>query len=339
MKISVIVPVYNVSAYIVNCLKSIVQQDYSESFECILVDDCGTDNSIELAKEFIAQYSGIVDFSIVTHEHNRGLSAARNTGINLATGDYILFLDSDDELNPNCLSMLSSPIKKESYDFVFANYQAVCDWTDMNIPLQIPEGPILGQNNIADCYHWGWFSTVWNMLISRRLVLQNSLFFVENLLHEDELWTFQLACVADSMYVVNDRTYKYYIRGVGGNIMQDLWSRRHVEAYCQVAQQMASFLRSRNIYHNDNLCKVIEWVKYRAVNLSMSSDSFIETYRIYKRLMSFECELPITSNLERKEKFLAFHNKLPLPLGFLYCYLTRKISNALVAWRHRNLYK
>ena len=68
-------------------------------------------------------------------------------------------------------------------------------------------------------------------------------------------------------------------------------------------------------------------------------DSFIETYRIYKRLMSFECELPITSNLERKEKFLAFHNKLPLPLGFLYCYLTRKFSNALVAWRHRNLYK
>lgn len=73
MKISVIVPVYNVSAYIVNCLKSIVQQDYSESFECILVDDCGTDNSIELAKEFIEQYSGIVDFRIVTHEHNRGV--------------------------------------------------------------------------------------------------------------------------------------------------------------------------------------------------------------------------------------------------------------------------
>lgn len=337
MKISVIVPVYNVSAYIVNCLKSIVQQDYSESFECILVDDCGTDNSIELAKEFIAQYSGIVDFRIVTHEHNKGQSAARNTGINLATGDYILFLDSDDELNPNCLSMLSSPIKKESYDFVFANYQAVCDWTDMNIPLQLPEGPIMGQNNIADCYHWGWFSTVWNMLISRRLVLQNSLFFVENLLHEDELWTFQLACVANSMYVVDERTYKYFIRGNGGSIMHDLVSNRHIEAYCTVAQKMTEFVKEKNIKHNDNICKVVEWVKYnRCISLSMSSESFANTFRLYKRLRSLDFERPQSASLSTKERILAFHNNLPLYLGFLWCYLSRRISAFLVALRHRN---
>ena len=336
MKISVIVPVYNVSAYIVNCLKSIEQQDYSEPFECIIVDDCGNDNSMELVNEFVRNYHGNIIFKIVEHQQNRGLSAARNTGIKNAQGEYVLFVDSDDELNPNCLTRLSTPIGKERYDFVFANYEAICSWTDMNLPLQLSEGPIYGQQNIADCYHCGWFSMAWNKLIRKDCITDNALYFVENLIHEDELWTFQLACVADSMYVVNDRTYKYYIRGVGNNIMQDLLSRRHVEAYCQVAQQMASFLRTRNIYHNDNLCKVIEWVKYRTINLSMSSDSFIETYRIYKRLMSFECELPIIANLDRKERFLAFHNKLPLPLGFLYCYLTRKISNALVAWRHRN---
>lgn len=337
-KISVIVPVYNVSEYIVNCLNSIARQDYAESFECILVDDCGTDNSIELVEEFIAHYSGKVNFRLVSHDNNRGLSAARNTGINCANGDYVLFVDSDDELKDNCLTTLSEPLQKEPFDFIFANYEVICSWTDMNLSLAVKDGPVYGQQNIADIYHWGWFSSACNKLICLDFLKKNSLFFKENLIHEDELWSFQLACVANSMYIINKYTYTYFFRRNGGSIMSDLQSHRHLDAYLQVAESMTSFMKTRKIKHNDNLCKVVEWVKYnRCISLSMSSEPFAETFRLYKYLRSIDFERPKPTSLSIKERILAFHNILPLFLGFLWNYLSRCISSFLVSMRHSSI--
>ena len=98
MKISVIIPVYNVAPYIAACLQSVMRQTAQAALECILVDDCGPDNSMEVVNETLKSYNGPVDFKIVRHTQNRGLSAARNTGMAAATGDYIYFLDSDDEI-------------------------------------------------------------------------------------------------------------------------------------------------------------------------------------------------------------------------------------------------
>ena len=86
MKVSIIIPVYNAAPYIKKCLQSVVDQTYND-FECILVDDCGLDNSIELAQEFIKDYNGNITFSILHHDHNRGQSAARNTALHYAKGD------------------------------------------------------------------------------------------------------------------------------------------------------------------------------------------------------------------------------------------------------------
>ena len=90
MTVSIIIPVYNVAEYIEKCLYSVIQQK-TYNIECILVDDCGTDNSIEIAEKIINQYNGPISFKLLHHNHNRGLSAARNTGINIATGDYVFF--------------------------------------------------------------------------------------------------------------------------------------------------------------------------------------------------------------------------------------------------------
>ena len=119
MKISIIVPIYNVEEYILNCLSSIVnQKKIVHSVECILVDDHGQDNSMQLAKHFIEEYSGDVEFKIVVHERNRGLSVARNSGLSECMGDYILFLDSDDTLPEDSLYNLSKPLEFYHYDFV-----------------------------------------------------------------------------------------------------------------------------------------------------------------------------------------------------------------------------
>ena len=87
MKVSIVIPIYNVSVYIENCLESVRRQIYQD-LEVILVDDCGTDNSMEIVQEYL-EYHNFVEVKIIHHTHNRGLSAARNTGLEAATGDYV----------------------------------------------------------------------------------------------------------------------------------------------------------------------------------------------------------------------------------------------------------
>lgn len=90
MKVSVIIPVYNVSKYIERCLLSVLNQTW-EDLEIILVDDCTPDNSMELAATVIASHSRGNEVRSLVHDENKGLSAARNTGIRDATGDYVYF--------------------------------------------------------------------------------------------------------------------------------------------------------------------------------------------------------------------------------------------------------
>ena len=105
--ISIIIPIYNVELYVRQCLESVMAQDIVEvDIECILVDDCGQDKSMEIVRQMVENYEGPIRFHILHHEHNCGLSAARNTGLDAATGDYILFVDSDDYLLPGALSRL-----------------------------------------------------------------------------------------------------------------------------------------------------------------------------------------------------------------------------------------
>ena len=112
MKISIIVPVYNVEQYIKECFDSISAQTYKGEIECIFVDDCGQDKSVEILEKMIACYQGGISFSIIHHDHNKGLSGARNTGIRNASGDYLYFLDSDDYLLPKSIELLANIVRQ-----------------------------------------------------------------------------------------------------------------------------------------------------------------------------------------------------------------------------------
>jgi glycosyltransferase involved in cell wall biosynthesis len=93
--ISIIVPVYNGETYLDRCFSSITRQSY-KNIECLFVDDGSKDTSYKKLSEFTMNYSGNITFRIIRHEENKGLSAARNTGILNATGEYLYFLDADD---------------------------------------------------------------------------------------------------------------------------------------------------------------------------------------------------------------------------------------------------
>lgn len=116
--------VYNVEKYVAECLNSVISQTYDHSkIECIIVNDCTTDDSMDIVYEIIKKYDGGMSFIICRHEHNEGVSAARNTGIELAKGNYIFFIDSDDYIYPNSLELLLNASKIYGYsDMVVGNF-------------------------------------------------------------------------------------------------------------------------------------------------------------------------------------------------------------------------
>ena len=116
-KISVIIPVYNVEKFIEQSIKSVLNQTY-KNLEIILVDDGSTDSSGSICDEYSKKDKRIK----VIHQDNKGLSGARNSGLDIATGKYIMFLDSDDYFENNSCEILYSEIEKKQADYVIGNY-------------------------------------------------------------------------------------------------------------------------------------------------------------------------------------------------------------------------
>ncbi len=213
MKVSIIVPVFNVELYIKRCILSVMNQKYTE-IECILVDDCGTDRSMDVANELIANYEGSVYFKVMHHQNNRGLSAARNTGIKEATGEYLFFLDSDDELTPNCIQSLIG------ISALSDNIDIICGTTDSK-PYnkgydicQFYQTPILtGNEEIRKASFAKWKAipiSAWNKLIRSEFLRNELLYFKEGMLYEDHLWWFQCARKAQKVAFSKDVTYVHY---------------------------------------------------------------------------------------------------------------------------------
>lgn len=217
MKVSIIIPVYNVAPYIEACLRSVMRQTYKGGMECLIVDDCGTDDSIGIVEYMIAEYDGPIQFKILHHEHNRGLSAARNTGIDAASGDYILFVDSDDEISPDCIEKLIAPILRDrTIEMVIGDYEIHA----VNSLLAVPQkkqnlgGDYPTNEEVRYCFFdkKGISNYAWNRLVKKNFLSRFCITFQENLLWEDDLWLFYIMKYLNHVYIINDVTYFYYVR-------------------------------------------------------------------------------------------------------------------------------
>lgn len=211
MKVSLIIPVYNVSDYIERCLLSVLKQTYA-NIECILVNDSTPDNSMEIAKKLIAGYSGNMIIKTICHEVNKGLSEARNTGIRHATGEYVYFLDSDDAITGDCIEKMVRLAELYKPDFVIGH---VMEYSikETEIKIHIRENCIESNLQIAKLYSTHrWNMMAWNKLVSREFLIKHNLFFFPGIYHEDELWSFQLAASACKMAVCHNVTYLYFRR-------------------------------------------------------------------------------------------------------------------------------
>lgn len=245
MKVSIIIPIYNVAPYIVRCIDSVIAQSYPH-IELILVNDCSPDKSMEMAQETLQKsaFSGSVKY--ITHEENRGLSAARNTGIIHATGEYLYFLDSDDAITPTCIELLASQIG--THDFAIANYKLIGS-THTYPPLKLADGAVVKGRKVLHSYIAGmWYMMAFNKLVKRSLVINGKLYFPEGLIHEDQLWGFMLAATATSFVVIQQETYLYYIRE--GSITTGQNSRRKVMDHGAIYKKLVSFSLQKRLTSN-----------------------------------------------------------------------------------------
>lgn len=238
MKISIIVPMYQVEQYLAICLKSITDQTMTDGVECILVDDCGSDRSLFIAKDFIEHYQGNVLFRIVEREKNGGLSAARNSGIDVASGEYVYFLDSDDEITPNCLEIMWSLVEKygkvnlvqgaffedEKYANSISNIKfpefCTCQ-ADIKTFLLQYLGDIVGAQS---------------RLINLSFLKEHHLYFEEGIIHEDNLWTFFLSKYVRTMAYCDVCTYyhRYNPNSITGNVnvIKETIAYKHIIQTC-----------------------------------------------------------------------------------------------------------
>ncbi len=213
--VSIIIPVYQVSEYIERCIRSVMNQTY-QNIECIIVDDCGKDDSMAKCERMIQTYNGPIDFIILHHEENRGISAARNTGIKNATGDYLFFIDSDDELPKRSIEiLLDVAMEDDAIEMVYGNtlFQPVRSpnpWD--NSRQKVPSS--LTSNEDIRYYFFRkrqLYIFAHNKLLKRSFVLQNNLYFKEGIWSEDQLWSFFLYKSLNNMRLVSEYTYYYHI--------------------------------------------------------------------------------------------------------------------------------
>ena len=218
LKLSIIIPVYNVEKYLTKCLDSILV-DNAFTGQLICVNDGSTDGSAAILEEYAKKYSNVEIIS----QPNAGLSAARNAGIKAAKGEYICFLDSDDYWQPNVLPKLLEQIESDKLDVLRFKYQNVNEQYEVFNPYkrdsrldndysEVPTDGVsfLNSRMNTQCYAV-MFIIKRSLLIDDRCI-DNRCLFTEGIYFEDTDWTPRMLCKAKRVASTNMIVYNYLVR-------------------------------------------------------------------------------------------------------------------------------
>lgn len=319
--ISVIVPVYNVEAYLDRCLESIINQD-SSNYEVIIVDDGSTDNSGKIADSYSEKYA----FITTIHKKNAGLGFARNTGLEYAKGKYILFVDSDDYIETNMLSVLYEAAKKNDADVCYSDFLrdygdevvknnhlqelgGVYEGTDIQdkiIPWMIGGSP---NDKFDEILGWG----VWKALYSNEVIKKNGVKFhsEREMISEDIIFQLDFLKFTSCAVIVEGSYYHYCLRK--GSLSAEYRSDR-LEKNAYLYEQELKRLKSMGILEQTKIRADRMLLAASRVNIMMSvaSQKFRESLQTIKR---YEDNEVYSDSLENYPvKHLPFKQKI-----FAYC--------------------
>ena len=206
MKLSIIVPVYNVEKYIEKCLNSLCNLETEN--EIIIVNDGSTDSSLKIVEEFKKNYDN--ENIIIISQENKGLSEARNTGLRKAKGEYVSFIDSDDFVDKKLYEMMIKEVIKDKVDYGIGKYSYCYENTDKKQYNDNEIKEIIGKfqsNPLKKGKEWlkilkkedKYGPEVWDDIYKREFLVKNNLFFKPDRLHEDEIFTLEVFLKAEKV--------------------------------------------------------------------------------------------------------------------------------------------
>lgn len=320
MKVSVIIPVYNVVLFIERCLLSALNQTWND-LEIILVNDCTPDNSMEVVAEVLKVHPRSSIVKIISHQQNKGLSAARNTGIYNSQGDYLYFLDSDDYLPLNSIELLALEAKLHNVDFVIGDCKVVGKIRSIP-PLCLPSCSLKTNLDILSTYAKSkWPVMACNKLVKHSFLLNECLYFREGILHEDDLWTFMLACKASNAYIVHEITYYYFMQS---NSITGNPSIKNLESRISIIQCIYDFIiKSEDLKKNRWVYITFETLKAkyfdRIIYFTKDKNFHYQSYHIFrdKRYIS-SIKAYVKFHPHLKLILRNIHYLLPDKIGYLY---------------------
>ena len=266
-RISVIIPVYNLKNYIARCLDSVCRQTFKD-LEIICINDCSTDNSLEILNKYACSDSRIkvINFSV-----NKGVSTARNTGIKIAQGEYIGFVDGDDFIDLDFYEKLYNRALVTDSDII----------KGADVIMVSPQGKLfqtIQNKNIKICKQ-AFNYQFWTAIFKTSFIKKNNLFFPEdNTCFEDPYWVTLAAYYTNNIEIVDDAIYHYERRPESQS--NKLWTKQQLESYIKYIKILIDFgekkLKSSTIdykmffiFISQNLFNI---KKYRCAKDSMYSD-------------------------------------------------------------------
>lgn len=261
MKLSIIIPTYNIEKYIKECIYSCYNQQgvSTDDYEIIVVNDGSTDRSVDVVEE--AQQE-IPNLRIVSRP-NGGLSAARNTGLDCAKGEFVWFVDGDDCIEANALSILFKAFQQHDCDAYIINYSTFTRYgvekkTSFNLPKNEFSSRHLmeAENRLLPMMSW--------LTICRRSFLQkNNLRFTEGILHEDIDFSVRFFYLSNHIYYINRYLYRYRIdnsTSIMAKAKKDY--AKSIISYAKICQEWESFFKNNGVFDTNIVKGLMGLISY-----------------------------------------------------------------------------
>lgn len=254
IKVSVIIPVHNVSCYIEKCARSLLEQTIG-SIEFIFVDDCSTDDSISILENVIADYP---ERKNVTHierqDRNRGQSYARNIGLKIASGEYIAYCDADDWVDARMYQVLYEEASSQKADICYCDYNIV--HKDSIQCQHAVDCSGLDKVDFMKRYMTSGLTVVWNMIVRRDVYFRNNLKFPQNITYCEDFWlSVRLMHFAEKVIKVNSSFY-YYNRLNAASLLNEPSREACEDMLCAYLETVDFFRNTGDIEHYE---KELSW--------------------------------------------------------------------------------
>jgi len=311
IRLSIIIPVYNVEKYLSRCLESLLAQDISiNEYEIIIINDGSTDSSAEIARTYERRYKNI----IIYDQTKTGVGAARNTGIRNAKGRYLFFVDSDDYIKQNCLKMLLDCIDSKKLDLLRFNYESI---NEKGIKLTksknstknsiYSENIVDGDTFLTD--YLGWSCYVWLFLYKTSVIKEFKLLFNETMYFEDIDWMVRVMKAVKRVQSIDFHVYFYFQRT--GSITKSIQLKDREKT---VTDKLYNLHILRMFSKTTDKEKLILWYNGMISLLVMSILAYVEN------------EIPI----KKKEIISFLSNNNYLPLKSFHFTLKKRINVAII---------